>query len=112
MENHKTDPHNERPQNIPLANFYTAQKKFSQGDFFIFDSLKDPFKKLWTKNPKHFPENLTKFPVIFKTELYKVGNKFHFLKKRLYYFTDDYLYYKQVIFYLKTSNFHLICKKF
>lgn len=96
------DKKNEKPnenQNLNLNNLYNPQHKMIKGEFFILDQPKDPFKRLWNKNSKNFPSDLGSLPVIHKYELIKFGKKFRFLKRRIYFFTFDYIYYKQVLFF-------------
>lgn len=86
---------NPLPNSNPLPGSL-APLKLSKTEFFVLDRLTDPFKKLWCKNSKLFPLNMTIKPPRFVTQCMKLGKKLHFLNTRSYFITDDYIYYKKV----------------
>ena len=66
--------------------------------FFFDDNINDPFFFLWSKETQNFPKDLEKMRIQAKGILYKKGKKLKTTKTRFYYLTDEYLYYKEVLY--------------
>ena len=67
-------------------------------DSFFYDKDESlPFYWVWTKNVNDFPKDLDKSPIITKGILFKKGKTLKLTKTRIYFITDEFLYYKEVI---------------
>lgn len=77
------------------------ENKAIQSSFFIFPASKDISLRLCLKNKKYFPPDILSKKIIYSVPLYKIGKNFGFRKTRIFFFTHDIIYYKNV----KYSNF-------